>query len=83
LLRDKKESREIIEEAVEVLGMVVEGVGKELLVGKNEKNELYLGIVLQQLENIVESHLVEDQRVYDKIEKLIHLCQDKFGVEIN
>ena len=83
MLRDKKESREIIEEAVDVLGMVMEGVGKELLVGKNEKNELYLGIVLQQLENILEAHLVEDQRVYDKIEKLIQFYQDKFGMEIN
>lgn len=57
-------------------------VDKETLL-KNEKNELYLSIIVQELENILDAHLIQDERVYDKIEKLIFVCQKKLGIELN
>lgn len=71
-----------MEETIELLVLILESISKETLL-KHEKNELYLSIIVQQLENILDAHLIEDQRVYNKIEKLIVVCHQKLGLEIN
>ena len=71
-----------MEETIELLVLILESISKETLL-KHEKNELHLSIIVQQLENILDAHLIEDQRVYNKIEKLIVVCHQKLGMEIS